>query len=259
RRSAETAAAPVVGVLGAKGGCGATTVCVNLSIALAQAGHKTTIIDANLQHPDVAQLIGKEPLHSMMELLVRAADLDKPLYHACCTDVVEGMPNLHLLSPALNGEAAVQTNLSNLASCLSAMRSYSDFWVLDLPRHVDKHLVTLTDMCDRIVLVFEATVSGVATSQRWLSVFKELGYPDERIVSLVNRAGSKFKAVEKQLPLCFGDRPLHTLPNASEAMWNASTRAVPICAAEPKHQYTAAMSRLAQQLSQSILKGESIG
>jgi Flp pilus assembly CpaE family ATPase len=194
-----------------------------------------------------------------MELLARVNDLDRQLYEACCIDIVENQPNLRLISPALNGEAAVQANLSHLARALDLMRSYADCWVLDLPRHLDKHFVTLADLCDRIVLVFEATVSGVATCQRWLGVFKELGYDQDRIVCVVNRAGSKFKAVEEQLPACFGDRSIVALPNASSAMWDASTRGLPLSAAQPKHQFSRAVSKLAEQLGQSIAHGGSNG
>src|SRR5580658_8825890 len=46
-------APPVVGVLGAKGGSGATTIAVNLAVAIASMRVRTTLIDANLQQPDL--------------------------------------------------------------------------------------------------------------------------------------------------------------------------------------------------------------
>lgn len=243
--SAVKAPSQVVAVLGAKGGVGVTTLAVDLATALA-AKVQTTLVDANLQQPDVAHLFGKEPLHSLVELLARPTQIDKPLFEACRTQAHE--PHLGFLSPPLSGEAGVVYNLSQLASCLQTMRSFSPFWVIDTPRHLDKHLVNLTDTADKIILVFEATVSGVATCQRWLKTFRELGYDRDRIICVLNRSGSKFKAVEEQLGECFADQPIVRIPNASQVSWECSTKGLPIFSAYPNHSYSKAIAKLAEQI-----------
>jgi pilus assembly protein CpaE len=241
---------PIIGVLGAKGGSGATTIAVNLAAAMGAAGKTVTIIDGNLQQPTVSHLIGRDPAHSIMELLTRMPDLDRQLFDACSVPVSDLNSNLKLLSPPLNGEAAVKTNLSKVACCLEYIRPYSDFWIVDLPRHLDKHLVTLADMCSRIVLVFEATVPGVAATQQWLSVLRELGYEKERIMCLLNRSGSKLNGVEKQLADCFSDYAITRIPNASTLTWEGSTRGVPVVLSHPTQAYSKAIFNLAHCLAQ---------
>ncbi len=246
---------PVIAVLGAKGGVGSTSIAVNLAAMLAVAGKKTTLVDCNLQQPDVAQLVGIEPEHSLMEMINRLPFPDKQLYDACCAPVKSGpmgraelcpAPTLNLLSPPLAGEAALKANLSQLAECLKLVRCYSDFWVIDLPKHLDKHLVNMTDMCDKILLVLEPTVSGVAACRRWLNIFSDLGYDKNKIICVVNRAGAKYTSVEQQLDDCFAEKPIFRLPNASAIAWDCATRGVPIVTAHPKHAYTQAITKLIQ-------------
>jgi len=243
--------APVVAVLGAKGGVGASSIAVNLAVALSLSGKKTTLVDSNLQQPDAAQLMGIEPEHSLMELLHRMPFPDRQLYDACCTPVSGCGNNLNLLSPPLDGEAGLKANLSQLADCLKVIRCYADFWVIDLPRHLDKHLVNLADFCDKILLTFEPTIAGVAACRRWLNTFADLGYDKQRIICLINRAGAKYGAVEQQLDNCFIDETVFSLPNASAAVWDCSARGVPLIVAHPNHSYSKSMLKLAQYISQS--------
>jgi pilus assembly protein CpaE len=244
----------MVAVIGAKGGTGTTSVAINLATALSLSGIRTTIVDANLQQPDVANMIGQEPEHSFMEMLDRKQSLDRQIFEACGASLSNVDLPLTLLSPPLDGSAAFKTNLSELAECLSSIRSYSQFWVLDLPRHIDKHLVTISDMCDKILLVFEANVQSVATCRRWLNVFKELGYNKDKIVCVLNRSGSKYTGVEQQLAEHFSDETIFRIPNASSIAWECSTRGIPIVLAQPNHKYSQAMLKLAQNLNQSLLE-----
>ena len=53
--------APLVVVLGPKGGVGKTTVATNLAVDLAGRGHSTLLIDLDLQFGDVGIALGVEP------------------------------------------------------------------------------------------------------------------------------------------------------------------------------------------------------
>jgi pilus assembly protein CpaE len=249
----EKVQSPIIGVVGAKGGAGTTTVAINLAAALSQRSRPVTLVDGNLQQPEIAHTVGKEPTHSYLELISRMPGADRKMFEACTVEL--NGSDFGFLSPPLNGDALVQTNLTHLSHCLKSMRSYSSLWVIDLPRHLDKHLVSLTDLCDKIIIVFEATVTGVAATQRWLSIFSELGYDDSRLICLLNRAGSKYKSVEQRLVDCFGNRVILSLPNASSATWDCSTRATTIVQAYPNHPYSRATIKLAEYVSQSVLRG----
>lgn len=248
-------AAPAIAILGAKGGSGASTLAVNLALQLS-AWRSTTLIDANFQHPDLAHIVGGlKPAHSIMELLEHRGDKpDRQMFTACCSAVSEVNGGMHLLSPPIDGRASLKTNLSELADCLSLIRSFSGMWVIDLPRHLNKHLVKLLDACQKILLVFEASVTGVAASHRWLNVFSELGYDHERVVCVLNRSGAKYGVVEQQLNKHFGGNVIFRIPNASALNWQCSTRGTLATLEHPNHPYSKAVRKLAEQLSLSLEK-----
>jgi pilus assembly protein CpaE len=249
--------APIVGVLGVKGGVGASTLAVNLGAAMSLAGTATTVIDANFQQPDIAQLCGQDPVHSLSELMTRSSLADRKLFEACAVE----LPNskLTILSPPLNGEAVGRTNLSLLTECILNIRTFSPFWLIDLPRHLDKHLVTLTDVCDKIVLVFEGTLSSVTASQRWLAYLRALGYGPQQVLCVLNRAGSKYSGVEQQLHACFTDHTVLRIPNASAIIWESETKGTPVLLSQPSHAYSRAVSKLARHIYSSVIGGSDGG
>src|SRR5690606_36824899 len=53
--------APVIGILGAKGGVGSTTIAINLAATMIGEGLDAPLADLNLQQPDVALMLGKQP------------------------------------------------------------------------------------------------------------------------------------------------------------------------------------------------------
>ena len=56
--AADPGAVPVIAVASGKGGVGKTTVAVNLALALAAAGRRVGLVDADLYGPDVPRMLG---------------------------------------------------------------------------------------------------------------------------------------------------------------------------------------------------------
>jgi pilus assembly protein CpaE len=247
-------AGPIIAVLGAKGGVGASTIAVNLAAAAASSGLSTTLVDGNFQIPDLANLVGREVSHSLLELTSRGKSIDQLLFQACRLEILADSRSLGVLLPPSDGEAATKSNLTQLADCLDQVRYFSDLFVVDVPRHLDRHLVTLLDQCAQIVLVFEATISGVAACQRWLQIFRELGYERERIALVVNRSGSKYKVVEEQLGTCFAGMSSWKIPNASSLNWDSSNHGIPIVLSHAGSSYARAITKLSGDLQKILIK-----
>ncbi|HEY9868405.1 MAG TPA: P-loop NTPase [Candidatus Obscuribacterales bacterium] len=234
----------IIGVLGAKGGVGATTTAINLAWSLSASGRRTTLIDAVLQQPDVATMLGCEPQYTLADLLARAEAVDAEMFRACCVDFPTGAGSVSLLSPPPDGHAAVRCNLSQLAVLLDAARTFSGVCVLDLPRHLDRHLVSVLDRLSVIVVVFEPTLAAVAAAQRWLGTLAELGYRDESVVCLLNRSGSGVRAVEQECLRLFAGRTLVKVPNAFRLAERLSTDGEPPVITQPRQAYSRAFKLL---------------
>jgi len=75
-------ATPIIGVTGGKGGVGKTTVAVNLACALADMGHKTALVDADVDAPNAAILLGMA-LGNLVEVFITMPLIDESRCNSC--------------------------------------------------------------------------------------------------------------------------------------------------------------------------------
>jgi len=66
-------------VTGAQGGVGATTLAVNLAVAMADQGARSVLVDADLYHADVAALCGLIEQASVIDVLAARRDIHEVL------------------------------------------------------------------------------------------------------------------------------------------------------------------------------------
>ncbi len=244
----------VIGVLSAKGGCGATTLAINISASLAEKQGATVLVDANLQHPDAALMLGKTAQYGLLELVTGSSEPSPEAVDACSVSLGEGRVDWSLLSPPLSGEAALKTQLTDIANCISLAKSNADFWVVDLPNHLDRHLVTMLDACDVIVVVFEETMPGVSAVRRWWNTFGQLGYNANRVLYVMNRAGSRSGAANAKIAELLPTECAQ-VPNCFSLLDACLISGKPPVVANPRHKFSTAISSLVEQIA-SRVRGE---
>ena len=69
-------AAPLIGVLGPKGGTGKTLIATNLAVALAQRDANVVLVDLDLQFGDVGLALGLSPERTIYDLMKAGAPFD---------------------------------------------------------------------------------------------------------------------------------------------------------------------------------------
>jgi pilus assembly protein CpaE len=249
----------VVGILGSKGGTGATTLAINLAADLSKyLKHQLPVclIDANLQQPDAALYLNCSPEHTLTELLSRSDNLEPQTVEACKISVDAGQ-NLRLISPPVDGSAATRHDKDELSACLPHIAKSSSVTVVDLPRRLDKTLVMLLDQCSVVVVVVEPNVASIAATRRWLDAFSDLEYSRKKIVLAANRLGSKAKLLETQLSSSFHDYSLVKIPNAFKAIEASQIEGIAYTCANPRDPYSKAINSLSLEvLSRMRMKND---
>lgn len=239
----------LVGIIGSKGGAGATTLAVNLSATLARLlpnQNPVSLLDANFQQPDAALQLDCRPEHSLTELLIRSHTLEPQMIDAC-KHVVNSCQNLRLITAAIDGSAATRHDKGELLACLPLITASSSVTVMDLPRTLDKSLVMLLDLCQVIILVVEPNISSIAATRRWLEAFHDLEYPAGKIILAANRLGSKAKLLETQLSSSFSLYPLLKIPNAFKSIEASQIEGIPSVCRNPRDPYAKSILALCQE------------
>ena len=130
RRLMVQASTRVVTVAAARTGLGATSVVVNLATALAQAGKDVLVLDENLSHNNVANMLALKPRYDLLNAVRRDKPWREIMLHARqgvrvlpAARAIQALPKLpqpereHLLECLVEASQGVDVVLVDAAAC----------------------------------------------------------------------------------------------------------------------------------------------
>jgi flagellar biosynthesis protein FlhG len=145
-----------IAVSGAKGGVGATTIAVNLAVALARQGHRTILVDAHLQRPDVAKLCLLEERDTISDVLAARRTVHEVLQ--------VGPPGVSVLPGASTAEPVVDCSPSaqqRLLEQLAGLGPFADAIVMDVGSGLSHTARRFWIAADIVLLVTTGEVASV--------------------------------------------------------------------------------------------------
>ncbi|MGD0014095.1 MAG: response regulator [Bryobacteraceae bacterium] len=180
-------AQPLVGFVGAKGGCGATTLASHAAAELArQTGQRTLLVDLDLVAGAIAFLMKIGGGCSIVDATDHAERLDESLWDGLVAktplrvDVLAAPPPLSCHRLPKPG---------HFASVLRFARPRYSAIVLDLGRGVTEFSLPLVLETDRAVIVTTAEVLALSRARQFVKALEEHGLPAARLSVAVNRFG----------------------------------------------------------------------
>jgi len=144
-----------IAVTGGKGGVGKTSLSVNLSMALADMGKRTLLLDADLALANVDVLLGLTPKYTLADLVAGRCSLE---------EVLIDMPNGLMVVPAASGRrhmaelpAAQHVGLINV---FSELERDLDVMVIDTAAGITDSVLTFCQAAqDAVVVVCDEPAS----------------------------------------------------------------------------------------------------
>jgi pilus assembly protein CpaE len=174
----------VLAFVSCKGGSGASFLAANLAYALAEQGHSTALIDANLQCGDALLYLSDGPGARTLADAARAgARLDASALEASMTAVGP----LPVLAGVDDPAQSLEILPEHLDAILAAARSRWDWVLVDVGRNLDARSLRVLDGADLIHPVLQTTLPFIRDARRLLQVFRGLEYPPEKCRLVVNR------------------------------------------------------------------------
>ena len=232
--------ARVISISGAKGGVGATTLAVNVALALAA---ETNTILADFEPGGTAALhLGLVPSQGLGTLLEHeAADIDRASVEAVLAQHPSGLRLLSGADEPLDPDRALVI-LNHLASLCEAC-------VLDLGWSVSAAGRAIAPRSDEFVLAIDSDRVTLTQAARAIHTLNDAGLLTDALKLVwVNRLGTPADIGQTAIRALLGREPAVAIGPAAEAMTHALELGQPLVLGQPDHPAAAQLRTLASAL-----------
>ena len=234
----------VFSVINAKGGSGATTVAVNLALALQAAHGQTALVDlAPLGHD--ALHLNVKPLFSVLDATRNLHRMDSSLLESFMTRQSGG---LQLLA-GVNAPATVEPSSAEFVRLFDMLVTHYRYVVVDLSTRFDPVSRLVGNISEVVLLVACTDVASLWSAARVQQYLGEIG-GRERVRLVINRFRKVPGFSESDAEAAAGAKLLWRVPNQYFAVSTAIDRGIPLM--EQSHTEIArCFSGLAQELTRN--------
>jgi pilus assembly protein CpaE len=234
----------VFSVVNAKGGSGATTVAVNLALALHSAHGNTALVDlAPLGH--AALHLNLKPLFTVADATRNLHRMDSSLLESFMTHHTGG---LQLLA-GTNVPAAIEPSTTEFVRLFDLLVTHYRYVVVDASTRLDAATRLVANLSECVLLVAHTDVASLWSAARVQQYLGETGNR-ERVHLVLNRFRKVPGFSESDAEAAAGVKLLWRVPNQYFAVSTAIDRGIPLM--EQSHTELArCFAGLAQELTQN--------
>ncbi len=235
----------VVVVFGPKGGVGASTIAVNLAVALHKGDAKVALVDTSLQFGNIDVLLNLQPNRSIADIAQTIADLDADLISATITPHSSGLKAL--LAPA-RPELAELVLPDHVERIVAEMRLQFDYVVIDTPSTLSDLVLATLDQADRVVLLTTAEVPAIKNTRTFFQVTEALGYQSDKMVLVLNQVDPRNPITAKMIEDNLKHKVALQIPLDADTINNSIRRGLPFVTEAKNKPIANAVNQLAERL-----------
>ncbi|WP_045727416.1 P-loop NTPase [Xanthomonas sp. GPE 39] len=240
-----------IAVTGGKGGVGKTNISVNLSMALADMGKRTLLLDADLGLANVDVLLGLTPRFTVADLVAGRCTLEEALID---------MPNGLMVVPAASGRRYMAelppAQHVGLVNVFSELQRDLDIMVIDTAAGITDSVLTFCQAAQDAVVVVCDEPASITDAYALIKVLaRERGMDRLQIVANMVRDANEGRLLyEKLSRVCekfLGDVSLNYLGCVPQDDWLRLSvqRQQPVVKAYPSSPSAQAISDIARRAS----------
>jgi len=220
----EDVSGKVFTVVNAKGGSGATTIAVNLALALQSTHGNTALVDlAPMGH--TALHMNLKPLFTVSDAIRNLHRLDSSLLESFMTRHSDGLQ-------LLGGPSApvpVEPSTAEFAKLFDLLMGHFRYVVVDASTRMDQSTRLLCSLSQSVLMVGHADVASLWSAARVQQYLGEAG-GRERIHLVLNRFRKMPGFTESDAEAAAGVKLLWKIPNQYFAVSTSIDRGVPVMA-----------------------------
>jgi pilus assembly protein CpaE len=243
RREAEarSEAAPMICVLGPKGGTGKTVTASNLALGLASIGRRTAVVDLDLQFGDVGLALGLHPERTLYDLATSGGAIDADKLDAYLVDHEHGVQVL--LAPVRPDHASAVT-VELMRRVFPLLRSTHDAVVVDTPPDFTAQVIAAIDASSHVCMVGTLDSLALKNTKLGLETLDLMGYDPSAISLVLNRANTNVGLTRDDVEAIVGRKPDILVPSDRDVP-RSINQGEPIIASRKRSPVAAAYRSLA--------------
>jgi len=236
--------------LSAKGGVGSTTVAVSLALLLReQTSRSVALFDADFLSGDTTLHLDLRPERTVLDLVPHVDALDARLIDQVMTRHKGG---LHVLARPTNPEQAEALTSDYVRTVLSSLAQMYDDVVVDTVLTYDDRMLAVLDLADLYIITVMPHLGMLRSARHFLHIARTLGYPEDRMLFVLNRANNLAGLSMDDIATLLGTRDFLQVPTGGLEVTRAVNEGRPVVLHHPKSPVARAMQNLTAHVRQRV-------
>lgn len=241
----------VIGVLGAKGGVGTTTVALNIGAALQQAGENCLVTDFRLGAGTLGMSMGLTRSQGMARLFSRPLSDINPT--SVSNEVVTHESGLRFLLSSIHAnESEIEQKPDQARAILSALREVGKPVVVDMGAGISPMTTALLSQMSEIIVLVEPNPITVAMAQDLIRYLESQISRDHISIAVVNRAQTTLQTPWHEIEAQLGHDVLAIISAATEMFYQAIENQTAAVMLQPNSVVSGQFTKLADELKTRI-------
>jgi pilus assembly protein CpaE len=235
----------VVTFFAPKGGVGRTTLAVNFAVAARiEMNKRVALVDGGLQFGDVGVLLNLNPKNQTIADVARemvGGDLG-----TLESTLVDHSSGIRVLMAPPSPEMADLVTADHLGRIIGALRNSHDLVVIDSTALLGDATLAFFDQSDVILAVLTLEITNIKNIRQFLALADQLGYPEEKVQLVLNRADSGYGIRLQDVESSIGRKITHTVVSDGRTVVFALNRGVPFVVAARQARVSEDVVRMAR-------------
>jgi septum site-determining protein MinD len=242
--------ARTIAIASGKGGVGKTTVCANVSIAMAQMGKRVTLLDADLAMANLGITLGMEDTPTTLhEVLAGDANIEDAIY--------EGPAGLKFIPSGLSLDTFLRIDVEKLKPVVTSLLDNTDMLLIDAPGGLGKNVLGAMISAAELLIVTMPDPSALADALKTKLVGNRLNM-EILGVALNMMRGDKTEVTPEEVSVLLDSPILQTIPY-DDNVKRGSVEGKPVILRNPDSPAAKAFRRLGNILAGEQVKEEKAG
>ena len=241
------AAAPIIAVLGPKGGTGKTLIATNLAVALAQRDANVVLVDLDLQFGDIGLALGLSPERTMYDLMKAGPPFD---HEKLDRHLIRHSSGVKVLIAPTRPDQASAVSIDFLRDVYASLRTMCDAVIVDTPPGFTPEVIATIDVSGEVCMVGMLDSLSLKNTKLGLETLDLMGYDTDRVSLVLNRADSRVGITPDDVSTIVGRKPDVFIPSDREIP-RSINEGTPIVAAKQQSGAAKAFRALADRYAKT--------